>query len=177
MCARTTAKDEKELCGPKEEDEPRRQLVDAVREQPRVGFPTADISENLHPERQQSVSTHIKEEEEDEEVQHIKEEEQEEIIKVPSTGVPLKGEDGQSEERRGAEPQSSSSSQQMTEGDGDRCGGSQADGDDEEDDEDDDDEQSEGECDIMSSLSDRGAKRPSACDPPLWSPSPSVLMC
>ncbi|XP_061619607.1 uncharacterized protein LOC133472567 isoform X12 [Phyllopteryx taeniolatus] len=95
ICARTTAKYEKELSGTKEEDEPQRQLVDAVRMQPRVVFHRADVSENLHPERQKSVSPHIKEEEEDEEVQHIKEEEeeflhikeeeQEEIIKVRSS--------------------------------------------------------------------------------------------
>ncbi|XP_061526048.1 uncharacterized protein LOC133398900 isoform X2 [Phycodurus eques] len=36
ICARTTAKYEKELSGTKEKDEPRRQLVDAVRMQPRV---------------------------------------------------------------------------------------------------------------------------------------------
>ncbi|XP_061525855.1 zinc finger and SCAN domain-containing protein 21-like isoform X2 [Phycodurus eques] len=164
MCARRTAEYEEKLCGPKDEKEPRRQLLDAVfKLHPRVARHRADVSENLHPERQQSVSPHNKEvqhiKEEDEELLHIKEEEQEEIIKVPSTGVPLKSEDeGQSEERRGAEPPSSSSSQHMTtEGDGDLCGGSQADGllaplSDSDDmtsysahtDEDDDDEQSEG---------------------------------
>ncbi|XP_061620706.1 zinc finger and SCAN domain-containing protein 21-like [Phyllopteryx taeniolatus] len=92
------------------------------------GHDRSDVSENLHPERQQSVSPHNKEG--DEEFLHVTDEEQEEIIKVPSTGVPLKSEDeGQSEERRWAEPPSSSSSQHMTtEGDGDLCGGSQADG-------------------------------------------------
>ncbi|XP_061663209.1 zinc finger protein 771-like isoform X1 [Syngnathoides biaculeatus] len=70
----------------------------------------SQISENLKV-WEQSVSCHIKEEEEDEEVQHIKEEEflhlkeeeQEEIIHGPSTGIHLKTEDGQGEERRGAE--------------------------------------------------------------------------
>ncbi|XP_061525943.1 uncharacterized protein LOC133398373 isoform X3 [Phycodurus eques] len=133
MCART-AEYEEELWGPKEEKEPQRQLLDAVFNlQPRIVLHRADVSENLHPERQQSVSPHIKEEEEDEEVQHIKEEEEEflhikeeepeDIIKGPSTGVPLKSEDeGRSEERRGAEPPNSNSSS-----DGDHCGGSQTD--------------------------------------------------
>ncbi|XP_061619609.1 uncharacterized protein LOC133472567 isoform X14 [Phyllopteryx taeniolatus] len=95
MCARTAEYEEK-LCGPKEEKEPQRQLLDAVFNlQPRIVLHRADVSENLHPERQKSVSPHIKEEEEDEEVQHIKEEEeeflhikeeeQEEIIKVRSS--------------------------------------------------------------------------------------------
>ncbi|XP_061621231.1 uncharacterized protein LOC133473662 isoform X2 [Phyllopteryx taeniolatus] len=150
MCARTTAKSEKELSGTKEEDEPRRQLADAVRMQPRVGFHTADITEDLRTERQEPEPPHIKEEVEDKEVHHIKEEEEpilikkgegdarphikqeveEDITKFPSTGVPLKSEaEGQSEESRGAEPPSSSSSQHMkTEGDGDHCGGSPADG-------------------------------------------------
>ncbi|XP_061525942.1 glutamic acid-rich protein-like isoform X2 [Phycodurus eques] len=150
MCART-AEYEEELWGPKEEKEPQRQLLDAVFNlQPRIVLHRADVSENLHPERQQSVSPHIKEEEEDEEVQHIKEEEEEflhikeeepeDIIKGPSTGVPLKSEDeGRSEERRGAEPPNSNSSS-----DGDHCGGSQTDGDDDDDDDDDVDEQLEG---------------------------------
>ncbi|XP_061619550.1 cilia- and flagella-associated protein 251-like isoform X2 [Phyllopteryx taeniolatus] len=137
MCARRTAEYEEELWGPKEEKEPQRQLLDAVFNlQPQTVQRRADVSENLHPERQQSVSPHIKAEEEDEEVQHIKEEEeefllikeeeQEEIIKVPSTGVPLKSEDeGRSEERRGAEPPSRNCSS-----DGDHCGGSQTDDDD-----------------------------------------------
>ncbi|XP_061619560.1 uncharacterized protein LOC133472559 isoform X2 [Phyllopteryx taeniolatus] len=125
MCARRTAEYEEELCGPKEEKEPQRQLLDAAFNlQPRIVLRRADVSENLHPEQQQSVSPHIKEEEE--EFLHMKEEEQEEIIKVPSTGVPLKSEDeGRSEERRGAEPPNSNSSS-----DGDHCGGSQTDGDD-----------------------------------------------
>ncbi|XP_061525925.1 zinc finger protein 771-like isoform X1 [Phycodurus eques] len=133
MCART-AEYEEELWGPKEEKEPQRQLLDAAFNlQPRIVLRRAGVSENLHPERQQSVSPHIKEneevqhiKEEEEEFLHMKEEEQEKIIKVPSTGVPLKSEDeGQSVERRGAEPPNSNSSR-----DGDHCGGSQTDGDD-----------------------------------------------
>ncbi|XP_061525804.1 uncharacterized protein LOC133398205 isoform X3 [Phycodurus eques] len=129
MCARTTAKSEKELCGTKEEDEPRRQLVDAVRMQPRVVLHTADITEDHRNERQEPEPPHIKEEVEDKEVHHIKQE-VEEDIKFSSTGVPLKSEvEGQSEESRGAEPPNSSSSQHITtEGDGDHCGGSPADG-------------------------------------------------
>ncbi|XP_061654971.1 zinc finger and SCAN domain-containing protein 2-like isoform X1 [Phyllopteryx taeniolatus] len=83
------------------------------------------INEDLCPEPR-----HIKKEVEDEEVPHIKEEEEEEdITKLSLIGVLLKCEDkGQSEEDRGAGPPSSSSSQHMTtEGDGDHCGGSQAD--------------------------------------------------
>ncbi|XP_061663930.1 uncharacterized protein LOC133493939 [Syngnathoides biaculeatus] len=74
---------------------------------------SSDVRENLR-KRHQSVSRHIKEKvegeeverikEEEEELLHSKEEEQEEIIQVPSTGVHLKSKDeGQSEERRGAE--------------------------------------------------------------------------
>ncbi|XP_061619557.1 uncharacterized protein LOC133472558 isoform X4 [Phyllopteryx taeniolatus] len=130
MCARTAVKYEKELSGTKEEDEPHRQLVDAARMQPRVVLHRADVSENLHAERKQSVSPHIKEEEvqrikeEEEEFLHMKEEEREEIIKVPLNGVHLKSEDeGQREESRGAEPSSRNSAS-----DGDHCGGSQAEG-------------------------------------------------
>ncbi|XP_061619561.1 zinc finger and SCAN domain-containing protein 2-like isoform X1 [Phyllopteryx taeniolatus] len=127
MCARTTAKYEKELSGMKEEDEPQRQLVDAVRMQPRVVLHRADVAEELRPERQEPEPPHIKEEVEDEEVHHIKQEE-EVVTKFPLTCVPLKSEDGLSEESRGVELPSSSSSQHMTtEGDGDHCGGPQAD--------------------------------------------------
>ncbi|XP_061520877.1 uncharacterized protein LOC133395739 isoform X3 [Phycodurus eques] len=150
MCSRTPAKDEKELSGSKEEDERQRPLVDAVRMQPRVALHRADITEDLRPERQEPEPPHINEEVEDKEVHHIKEEEEPilikkeeedacphvkeeeeaDITKFPSTGVPLKSEaEGQSDESREAEPQSSSSSQHMTtEGDGDHCGESQADG-------------------------------------------------
>ncbi|XP_061618576.1 zinc finger protein 177-like isoform X3 [Phyllopteryx taeniolatus] len=141
MCAARTADYEGELCSVKDENERPRQLLDAVcKMQPRVVQHTADVRENLHPEWEHSASPHIKEEEEDEEFHHIKEEEEEflnikeeeeeELFKVPLTGVPLKSEDeGQSEERREAEPPSSSKSQHMTtEGDGDHCGGSPADG-------------------------------------------------
>ncbi|XP_061663880.1 zinc finger protein 501-like isoform X1 [Syngnathoides biaculeatus] len=142
MCARRTGEYEEEVRGPKKE-EPQRQLLDAVFNlQPRIVLRRADVSENIHPELQQSVSSHIKEEEEGEEVQcikeeedvfrHMKEEEQEEIIQVPSTGVHLKSKyEGQSEERQGPELPSRNSSC-----DGDFCERSQTDGH--------DDEQSEG---------------------------------
>ncbi|XP_061663200.1 zinc finger and SCAN domain-containing protein 2-like isoform X1 [Syngnathoides biaculeatus] len=101
------------------------------------------VREYLHPDWQQSVSGHIKEEEEGEELQcikekeevfqHVKEEEQEEIIQVPSTGVHLNSEDGQSEMRREAAPPSLNSLSY-----GDHCEGSQTDV------HNDDDEQSEG---------------------------------
>ncbi|XP_061525939.1 uncharacterized protein LOC133398372 isoform X2 [Phycodurus eques] len=152
MCARTTAKYEKELSGTKEEDEPRRQLVDAVRMRPRVVLHAADIGEDLCPGCWEPQPPHIKEEVEVEEVPHIKQEEEfepisikeeekperphikredeDDITKFPSTGVPLKSEDeGQSEESRGVEPPSCSSSQDTTrEDDGDDCGGSKPDG-------------------------------------------------
>ncbi|XP_061926570.1 zinc finger and SCAN domain-containing protein 2-like [Entelurus aequoreus] len=56
----------------------------------------------------------------------------EELVEFPVIGVPVKSEDdevkGESEEKREAEPPSSSSTQHMTtEADGDHCGGSQAD--------------------------------------------------
>ncbi|XP_061663253.1 myelin transcription factor 1-like isoform X4 [Syngnathoides biaculeatus] len=141
MCARTTGKYKEEVRGPKEEEEPQRQPLDAVFNlHPQLVQCTADVSENLRP-RQQSVSRHIKEEDESEELQrikeeeeeflHIKEEDQEEIIQVPSTGVHLKSEaEDQSEERQAAEPPSRNSSSV-----GDHCRGPQTD--------DDDDEQSE----------------------------------
>ncbi|XP_072768255.1 uncharacterized protein [Nerophis lumbriciformis] len=84
-----------------------------------------------------------KKEEEDSLTPHIKEEEKEHsisqegdhlegLVEFPVTGVPVKSEDdevkGESEEKREAEPPSSSSTQHMTtEADGDHCGGSQAD--------------------------------------------------
>ncbi|XP_061663669.1 zinc finger and BTB domain-containing protein 17-like isoform X5 [Syngnathoides biaculeatus] len=115
MCARMTGKYKEEVRGLKKEEEAQCQLLDAVFSlQPRIVLRRAEISENLHPEWQQSVSCHIREEEEGEEVHrikeeeeeviHMKEEEQEEIIQVPSTGVHLKSEDGQSEESQGADP-------------------------------------------------------------------------
>ncbi|XP_061663726.1 uncharacterized protein LOC133493837 isoform X2 [Syngnathoides biaculeatus] len=138
MCARTSEKYKEEVCGPKKEEEPQRQLLDAVLNlQPRIVLRRAEICENLR-EWQQSVSFLIKVEEEREKVQHIKakeeeflhmkEEEEERIIQPPSTGVHLKSEDeGQSEERRGAEPPSRNSSS-----DGDHYEGSQTDDDDDE---------------------------------------------
>ncbi|XP_061663752.1 zinc finger and SCAN domain-containing protein 2-like, partial [Syngnathoides biaculeatus] len=146
MCARTSVKYKEEVHGPKKEAEPQCQLLDtAFIMQPRIVQYRTEISENLHPDRQPSVSHPIKEEEDGEEVQrikeeekkflHIKEEEQDQIIQVPSTGVHSKSQDeGQSEERRGVEHSSRNSSS-----DGDHCEGSQTDGQD-----DDDDEQLEG---------------------------------
>ncbi|XP_061524059.1 uncharacterized protein LOC133397331 isoform X2 [Phycodurus eques] len=105
MSARRTAEYEEELWGPKVENEPQVQLLNAVCEKPRVDLRTADIIEELCPEQLKPESPHIKEEDKEvhlikeeeeleqlhikEEEQCIKEEEQEEIIKVPSTGVPL----------------------------------------------------------------------------------------
>ncbi|XP_072772632.1 uncharacterized protein [Nerophis lumbriciformis] len=82
-------------------------------------------------EEEDSLTPHIKEEEEEhsisQEGDHI-----EGLVEFPVTGVPVKSEDdevkGESEEKREAEPPSSSSTQHMTtEADGDHCGGSQAD--------------------------------------------------
>ncbi|XP_061663698.1 zinc finger and SCAN domain-containing protein 20-like isoform X2 [Syngnathoides biaculeatus] len=149
-----TAAYKEELWRPNEEKKPQRQLLDAVFSlQPRIVLRRADVSEYLNPGWQQSVSSHIKEEEEGEEVRyikeeeeeilHVKEEEQEESIQVPPTGVHLKNKDeGQSEERRWAQPPSRKSSS-----DGDHCEVSQTNGhhdDDDDYDDDDDDEQSAG---------------------------------
>nr|XP_061779330.1 zinc finger protein 391-like [Nerophis lumbriciformis] len=103
---------------------------------------------HIKKEEEYSLITHFKEEEEDPLTPHIKEEEEEhnisqqgehlegleevDVTKMPVTGVPVKSEDdevkGESEEKREAEPPSSSSTQHMTtEADGDHCGGSQAD--------------------------------------------------
>ncbi|XP_061525778.1 zinc finger protein with KRAB and SCAN domains 5-like isoform X3 [Phycodurus eques] len=153
MCTRKTAERLAELCGAEDDnDQLRREVPDAVSEmEPRVVVQHgADIAEDLRPERKDPEPPHIKEEVGEEEVPqikeeeelepisikkeecpHIKQEEEEDIAKFPSTDVPLKiVYEGQREERRGAQPlRSSSSSQHMTtEGDGDHCGGSQADG-------------------------------------------------
>ncbi|XP_061663755.1 zinc finger protein 2-like isoform X2 [Syngnathoides biaculeatus] len=117
MCARRTGEYKEEVRVPKKEEEPC-QLPDAVFNlQPRIVLRRADVSDYLHPEWQRSVSRHVKEEEveevqcikeEEEEVLHMKEEEQKKIIHVPATDVHLKSEDeGQSEERQGAEPSES----------------------------------------------------------------------
>ncbi|XP_072772667.1 uncharacterized protein [Nerophis lumbriciformis] len=103
---------------------------------------------HIKKEEEYSLITHFKEEGEDPLTPHIKEEEEEhnisqqgehlegleevDVTKMPVTGVPVKSEDdevkGESEEKREAEPPSSSSTQHMTtEADGDHCGGSQAD--------------------------------------------------
>ncbi|XP_061562702.1 zinc finger protein 892-like [Phycodurus eques] len=118
---RTLAEYEEELSRTKEENESQRQLLDALfksRDQAR----RTDVREDLHCEQQQQLAS-----------PPIKEEEQEtDVTKFPSTFIPLKSEgQGQSEGNKGAEPPNSSSIQcyqvMVTEGDGDRCGGSQAD--------------------------------------------------
>nr|XP_061820816.1 zinc finger protein OZF-like [Nerophis lumbriciformis] len=82
-------------------------------------------------EEEDSLTPHIRKEETEhsisQEGDHI-----EGLVEFPVTGVPVKSEDdevkGESEEKREAEPPSSSSIQHMTtEADGDHCGGSQAD--------------------------------------------------
>ncbi|XP_061925575.1 zinc finger MYM-type protein 1-like isoform X1 [Entelurus aequoreus] len=77
-----------------------------------------------------SLTPHIKKKEEEhsisQEADHL-----EGLVEFPVTGVPVKSEDdevkGESEEKREAEPPSSSSTQHITEADGDHYGGSQAD--------------------------------------------------
>ncbi|XP_061663931.1 uncharacterized protein LOC133493940 [Syngnathoides biaculeatus] len=148
MCARTTGEYTKKVCGPKREEEPQRQLRDAVFNlQPQIVQRRADVSEYLHPGWQQSVSGHIKEEEqgewvqcikeEEEEILHMKEEEQEVVIQVASTSVHLRSKDGQSEETQVAVPRCRNSSSDR------ECNreGSQTDG---HNDDDDNDKQSEG---------------------------------
>ncbi|XP_061779227.2 uncharacterized protein [Nerophis lumbriciformis] len=97
------------------------------------------LTPHIKEEKEDPLNPYFKEEEEDQEPLHIKEEEEEHRISQPKwleefpvTGVPVKSEDdevkGESEEKREAEPPSSSSTQHMTtEADGDHCGGSQAD--------------------------------------------------
>nr|XP_061781232.1 oocyte zinc finger protein XlCOF22-like isoform X5 [Nerophis lumbriciformis] len=97
------------------------------------GFSFSSLTQTLpcKKEEEDSLTPHIKEEEEEHSVSqegdHI-----EGLVEFPVTGVPVKSEDdevkGESEEKREAEPPSSSSTQHMTtEADGDHCGGSQAD--------------------------------------------------
>ncbi|XP_061748897.1 zinc finger and SCAN domain-containing protein 2-like [Nerophis ophidion] len=110
----TIAEYEEELSRRKEENERQRQLLDA-----------------LFNKHQQTVCNEM--EQEETEPPCIKEEDEEaDISELPGTAVPVKSDDdevkGESVERREAEPPSSSSRQHMTkEGDGDHCGGSQAD--------------------------------------------------
>nr|XP_061779327.1 sporozoite surface protein 2-like [Nerophis lumbriciformis] len=106
------------------------------------------LTPHIKEEEEDPLTPHVKDEEEDPLSSHIKEEEEErsisqqgeylegleevDVTKMPVTGVPVKSEDdevkGESEEKREAEPPSSSSTQHMTtEADGDHCGGSQAD--------------------------------------------------
>ncbi|XP_061554296.1 uncharacterized protein LOC133413661 isoform X2 [Phycodurus eques] len=77
MCARRTADDQEDVCGTKEESGRQLQLPDVVFEKPRVGLRTADINEDLCPERLKPESPRIKEEVEDKGSSHIKEEEEE----------------------------------------------------------------------------------------------------
>ncbi|XP_061619507.1 uncharacterized protein LOC133472542 isoform X6 [Phyllopteryx taeniolatus] len=68
MCARRTAEYEEELCGPKEEKEPQRQLLDAAFNlQPRIVLRRADITDDLRTDQQEPEPLHIKEEVEDQE--------------------------------------------------------------------------------------------------------------
>ncbi|XP_061890206.1 zinc finger protein 391-like isoform X1 [Entelurus aequoreus] len=80
--------------------------------------------------------SHIKEEEEEHSIssegEHLEGLEEVDVTKMPVTGVIVRSKydklKGESEEKREAEPPSSSSTQHMTtEADGDHCGGSQAD--------------------------------------------------
>ncbi|XP_061663142.1 zinc finger protein 180-like isoform X2 [Syngnathoides biaculeatus] len=141
ICAKTSVKYKEEFLGPKKAEETQYHLLDAVFNlQPRIVLRRADVSEYLNPGWHQSVPSHIKEEgeevqcikEEKEEILHVKEEEQGESIQVPSSGVHLKSEDGQSKQRQGTEHPT-----RNTSSDGDHCEGSQTDSHD-------DDEQSEG---------------------------------
>ncbi|XP_061746154.1 zinc finger protein 514-like [Nerophis ophidion] len=101
------------------------------------------LTSNIKWNKKEPLTPHFKKEEEAPQTLNIKEEEVEHSIsqegehiegleEFPVTGVPVKSEDdevkGESEEKREAEPPSSSSTQHMTtEADGDLCGGSQAD--------------------------------------------------
>uniref|UniRef100_A0A3Q2YIW1 C2H2-type domain-containing protein n=1 Tax=Hippocampus comes TaxID=109280 RepID=A0A3Q2YIW1_HIPCM len=85
----------------------------------------------LHPEQQESQFLPIKEEEELLSL-HMKEEEEDDITRFSVTFGPMMSEEDedkcqQSENRRTQLPSSSSSQHMVTEGDGDHCGGSQAD--------------------------------------------------
>ncbi|XP_061747336.1 gastrula zinc finger protein XlCGF48.2-like [Nerophis ophidion] len=82
-------------------------------------------------EEEDSLTPHIKEEQEEHSISQ-EGDQFEGLVEFPVTGVLVKSEDdevkGESEEKREAEPPSSSSTQHMTtEADGDHCGGSQAD--------------------------------------------------
>nr|XP_061843875.1 zinc finger and SCAN domain-containing protein 2-like [Nerophis lumbriciformis] len=145
MCERTIAEYKEELSRTKEENKRLRQLLDAVFKKPQVVLHRTDVCEKYRPPEQQEGSSsmeqkrsqhlHVKEEEpqsphfKDEEKQrltpHFIEEDKRHLISVKSEDDEVKIE---SEEKREAEPPSSSSTQHMTtEADGDHCGGSQAD--------------------------------------------------
>ncbi|XP_072772206.1 uncharacterized protein [Nerophis lumbriciformis] len=94
------------------------------------------LSPHIKEEKEDPLTPHIKEEEEEHSIsqqgEHLEGLEEVDVTKMPVTGVPVKSEGdevkGESEEKREAEPPSSSSTQHMTtEADGDHCGGSQAD--------------------------------------------------
>ncbi|XP_061925486.1 zinc finger protein 614-like isoform X2 [Entelurus aequoreus] len=126
---RTIAEYEAELSRTKEENN---QLLDVVFKKHQVVLHRTDIEEEPlpHEQEEEPQPPHIKAEEAEhtvsQEGDHL-----EELVEFPVTGVPVKSEDdvkGESEEKREAEPPSSSSTQHMTtEADGDHCGGSQAD--------------------------------------------------
>ncbi|XP_061926534.1 zinc finger protein 771-like isoform X2 [Entelurus aequoreus] len=146
---RTIAEYEAELYRIKEENY---QLLDAVFKKHRVVLHRTDVDDEqeeepplfcINKEEEVPQPPNINNEEEVPQPQYIKEEEEEHsisqegdhiegLVEFPVTGVPVKSEDdevkGESEEKREAEPPSSSSTQHMTtEADGDHCGGSQAD--------------------------------------------------
>ncbi|XP_061664438.1 gastrula zinc finger protein XlCGF8.2DB-like [Syngnathoides biaculeatus] len=139
MCARRAAAYEERLCGPKEEKEPRPQLLDAVFSlQPRI-VRRRDVCERLGPERQAPRFLHVKAEVDGKELSRVQEEaesepprvkeepalsgvkrdeeEEEDTTTLPSTGVHLKSEDdGQSGKSGGPELPSGSSRHHMTTG-------------------------------------------------------------
>ncbi|XP_061890271.1 oocyte zinc finger protein XlCOF8.4-like [Entelurus aequoreus] len=82
-------------------------------------------SQHLHVKEEEPQPPHFKDEEKQRLSPHFIEEDKRHLISVKSEDDEVKGE---SEEKREAEPPSSSSTQHMTtEADGDHCGGSQAD--------------------------------------------------
>ncbi|XP_072772739.1 uncharacterized protein [Nerophis lumbriciformis] len=126
-----------------QEEEPQPLHIKEEEEVPKLQHIKDPQPPHIKEEEEVPQLQHIKEETEDPQPPHIKEEEEEHsisqegdhlegLVEFPVTGVPVKSEDdevkGESEEKREAEPPSSSSTQHMTtEADGDHCGGSQAD--------------------------------------------------
>ncbi|XP_019742148.1 zinc finger protein 37 homolog [Hippocampus comes] len=146
---RTIAEYEEQLCRTKEENERQRQLLDAVFKT--QGGHKRDVSEDdpvkqewrSGVEQQDLAHPHIKKEKVEEQEwrsgveqqdparPNIKEEEVEEQLQRPELleDHVIKIENCQSEENRGTEPPSSNSGRHVTtQGDGDHCGGPQADG-------------------------------------------------